>query len=77
MKRKDALKRMRGLAPQIEEHLDKICNDPSSRDVPHWVKEIESWIRQIESLLPYVGERTAEYWGRRIEGWRRGVGQLT
>jgi hypothetical protein len=70
MTRKDALKRLHGLAPQVEEHLEKIRNHPSGRDVPHWVKEIESWIWQMEAALPYVGKKTAGDWSRRIKGWK-------
>ncbi len=74
MKRKGALKRIDGLAPQVEGHLDKIRDNPASRDVPHWVREVESWIRQIEAMLPSVGQKTAEYLARRIEWWRGRLG---
>jgi hypothetical protein len=70
MNRKDALKRINGLAPQIEKHLAKIADDPDSRDVPHRVKEIHSWITHIEQLLPDVGDRTSQEWQRRIAGWK-------
>jgi len=74
MNRKDALKRANGLAPQIEEHLDKIGDNPASRDVPHWMREVRAWIGQIEAMLPHLGQKTAEDWARRIEGWRARIG---
>jgi hypothetical protein len=74
MKRKGALKRLQGLAPIVEAHLDKIRDNPSSRDVPHWTHEIVEWMRQMEALFPDVGQRTAEDWMRRIEDWKRRLG---
>ena len=69
MRRKDALRRLNGLSPQVEEHLGKIRDNPSGPDVPHWVTEIENWIRQMEAVLPYVGDKTAAEWTARIEQW--------
>jgi hypothetical protein len=74
MNRKDALKRLNGLAPQVEQHLDKIRDNLSSQDVPHWTREVEGWIRQIETMLPDIGQRTADDWVRRIEGWKKRLG---
>ncbi len=74
MTRKRALKRLDGLAPRVEEHLEKIHAEPSSGDVPHWVKEVESWIRQMEEMLPHVGQKTAEEWAHRIDAWKRQLG---
>jgi hypothetical protein len=74
MNRKNALKRLNGLAPQIEKHLGKIAADPDSRDVPHWVKEIRAWIGQIEHALPHVGDKTAQEWQPRIAGWKAKLG---
>lgn len=74
MNRKDALKRLNGLAPQVEEHLAKIAADPNSRDASHWVKEINSWIRQMERILPDTGDKTAEEWRAQIAGWKDQLG---
>jgi hypothetical protein len=62
------------LAPQIEEHLAKIEADPQSRDVPHWVKEINSWIGQMERIIPDTGDKTAEQWRARIDEWKARLG---
>ncbi len=74
MNRKRALKRLDGLAPVVEEHLDKIRNNPASQDVPHWTREVEGWICQIEALLPHLGQKTADGWASRIEGWKQRLG---
>jgi hypothetical protein len=68
--RKEALKRLNGLAPRIEEHLLKIANNPGSRDIPHWRGEITHWFKQMERLLPHVGGKTAGEWLARIAGWK-------
>jgi hypothetical protein len=70
MNRKDTLKRINGLTPQIGKHLAKIADDPDGRDVPHWIKEVQSWIAQIEHVLPDVGDRTSKEWQQRIAGWK-------
>ncbi len=77
MNRKRALKRLNGLAPRVEEHLDKIRDNPSSRDMPHWVAEVEAWVREIEAMFPHLGQKTADDWARRIEGWKRRLGGRT
>jgi phage shock protein PspC (stress-responsive transcriptional regulator) len=74
MSRKDALKRLNGLSPRVEEHLQKIANNPGSRDIPHWKGEAENWIRQMENVLPHVGEKTAAEWAARIAEWRARLG---
>jgi hypothetical protein len=68
--RKDALRRLEGLAPRVEEHLSKIAVEPTSRDVPHWTKEIDSWIKQMEELATHVGKRTSALWLARIAKWK-------
>jgi predicted flap endonuclease-1-like 5' DNA nuclease len=75
MSRKDALKRLKGLAPRIEEHLQKIANYPGSRDISHWTRETENWIRQMEDMLPHVGDKTAAEWADRITEWKARLGR--
>jgi len=75
MSRKDALKRLNGLTPKIEEHLQKIANDPMSRDLPHWTREVENWIRQMEKVLPYIGDKTAAEWAARIAEWKARIAE--
>ena len=74
MTRKRALKRLQGLAPQVEAHLEKIRQNPTSREAPHWRKEADVWIQQMENMLPYVGRNTREEWEQRIENWRHETG---
>jgi hypothetical protein len=74
MSRKDALKRFNGLAPRVEEHLQKIANNPASRDVPHWIGEINHWIERMEDLLPHAGDKTAAQWAARIAEWKARLG---
>jgi hypothetical protein len=68
--RKDALRRLNGLSPGVEDHLQKIANNPGSRDIPHWTAEAENGIGQMEKMLPHVGDRTAAEWAARIAEWR-------
>ncbi|OYV81877.1 MAG: hypothetical protein B7Z73_17600 [Planctomycetia bacterium 21-64-5] len=70
MTRKDALKRLTGLAPRVDDHLERLAANPTSRDRPHWTGEIRNWIRQMEALLPAVGGKTAEKWRARIAEWK-------
>ena len=74
MSRKDALKRLNGLSSNVEEHLAKIANNPASRDVPHWTKEINSWIKQMEDVLPHVGDKTSAEWLAKIAEWKAKLG---
>jgi len=74
MPRKAALKRLAGLAPQVEAHLAKIEQAPTSLSVPHWRKEVDNWLRHMEVLLPHVGARTAADWEVRIAEWRARLG---
>ena len=74
MNRKDALRRLNGLAPQVEAHLDKIESTPTSRDVPHWKKEIGAWLNQMERIVPDVGDKTAAEWQAKIDGWKTRLG---
>jgi hypothetical protein len=74
MNRKKALRRLNGLASQIEEHLAKIADAPGSQDLPHWVWEVRSWIGQVEQVLPNVGKKTSQEWQRRIDEWKDKLG---
>jgi hypothetical protein len=75
MNRKRALKRLDGLAPRVEEHLGKIADDRESRDLHHWISEVNSWIEQMEDLLPAVGNKSAAKWRTRIAGWKVQLGE--
>jgi hypothetical protein len=75
MSRKDALKRLNGLGPRVEEHLGKIANNPGSRDIPHWTGEIDTWIKQMEDVLPHVGDKTAAEWAAKIAEWKARLGR--
>jgi poly(3-hydroxyalkanoate) synthetase len=72
--RRDALKRLEGLALVVEGHLDKIVNQPRSSSVRHWRHEVETWIEQVEAVLPAVGKKTAETWHARIRRWNEIIG---
>jgi hypothetical protein len=70
MSRKDALKRLNGLAPQVEKHLDSIGQYPSHTSVAHWRNEASSWLKKTEDALPHVGKKTAAEWQARLEGYK-------
>ena len=72
--RKDALKRLGGLERQVETHLQKISENPTSESVAHWKAEVRAWIEQIERLLSSVGEKTAADWAARIAVWKAVLG---
>lgn len=74
LSRKQAIKRMLGMLPQIEEHLAKLAADPANSACRHWLQETNGWINQIETMLPAVGTKTAEEWQGRIEEWRQRLG---
>jgi RHS repeat-associated protein len=42
-------KQCRTLEKRIQEHLDKIKNDPTSRDAKHWQDEIDNWRRLVDA----------------------------
>jgi uncharacterized protein YaaR (DUF327 family) len=67
--RKNALKRLRGLAPRILQHLEYLADDPESQDVSHWKHEIRNWITQMEEVLHAVGEKTGAQWREQINTW--------
>ena len=67
--RKDALRRLAGLAPRIVEHLEYLTEQPDSRDVSHWKHEIRNWIAQMEEVLHAVGKKTEAKWREQINAW--------
>jgi Domain of unknown function (DUF4157) len=73
--RQQALNRMQGLTPRIEEHLAKIAADPRSQAVSHWRTEIHAWLGEIERLIPHVGKKTGAEWRSIVAEWRRRLGE--
>jgi hypothetical protein len=67
--RKDALTRLRGLAPRVLEHLQYIADNPKSQDVSHWKHESRNWITQMEEVLHAVREKTRAQWREQINAW--------
>lgn len=68
--RKAALRRLNGLVPQLETHLEKLDAEPNCEAVDHWKAEIESFLSGMEDMLPHVGQQTAKIWAERIAEWR-------
>jgi hypothetical protein len=48
MKDSSLRKTIKSLEENIQEHLDKIANNPASRDVPHWQSEIRTFQEQLD-----------------------------
>jgi hypothetical protein len=72
--RKQALKKLEGLRPQVEQHLGKMEAEPDSPSVDHWREEVRTWLRDMERALPHVGQKTAEEWARQIDALRQRLG---
>jgi hypothetical protein len=70
LSRKDALKRLRGLAPAVEKHLAKVASNPGHSSLAHWKTEIRQWLLQMEDSLPHVGKKTAAEWKARLETYK-------
>ncbi len=51
MKDSSLRRTIRSLDDNIEEHLDNIANNPTSRDVPHWQSEIRTFEEQLRLAL--------------------------
>jgi len=68
--RKHALKRLRALERNVEEHMQKITDQPGSSATLHWKTELRSWLLQMESLVPRVGARTSADWSTKIAAWK-------
>jgi RHS repeat-associated protein len=72
--RQQSLKRIEGLASQVQEHLRKIAADPASKAVPHWQREVRAFVGEIERLIPNVGKKTGADWTERVAAWLREIG---
>lgn len=72
--RRDALKRLQGLAPRVTEHLEQLAADPESWDVPHWRGEVRTWLDQMREILPHVGKKTGQEWAAKLAGWEAQLG---
>ena len=68
--RKDALKRLNGLALRVREHLHFLEEEPDSQDAAHWRGETRSWLDQMEAMLVHVGKTTGAHWAEKIAQWR-------
>lgn len=75
--RKRALLRLNGLLPRVREHLDKLREHPSDREVNHCRAEVRVWLRQMSDVLDAVGENTAAGWRTVIEGCYAELGEGT
>jgi hypothetical protein len=75
MKRKDALKRLRGLASQVKYHLEKMAANPKTREFPKWKREVRGWLMQMEELLHLIGKKTATEWVDIIAIWKNEMEQ--
>jgi hypothetical protein len=72
--RKEALKTMNGLVPQVERHLAKIATQPGHSSIPHWRHEVRIWLQQMQKVLPHVGKKTAAAWQERIQEYEAALG---
>jgi hypothetical protein len=70
IRRKDALKHMRGFALRVQIHLEKIAANPDHPSIRHWKREIRGWLMQMEELLPQIGKKTGSEWATAISIWR-------
>lgn len=74
--RKDALRRLSGLVPELEKHLKKIATEPNCPAAEHWKYEIENFLELMEEMLPHVGHKTSKDWADRIVLWRQALAEL-
>jgi hypothetical protein len=64
------MKRQEGLALRVEEHLQKIAQNPGTRDVTHWRTEVDTWLNDMEAVLQHTGKKISVEWQERIQQWR-------
>ncbi|HWE35408.1 MAG TPA: hypothetical protein VG406_02465 [Isosphaeraceae bacterium] len=74
IRREKALGRMKGLAARIEEHLDKLANEPENLAAEHWRFETVNRIAQVEALNRHVGAKTGADWEQKITAWKIAIG---
>ena len=72
--RKEALKHLRGHLECVQEHLEKIAERPTDREVTHWKREVRGWLRTMEEYLPHVGTKTAAKWQAHFDACRTTLG---
>jgi hypothetical protein len=65
--RKDALKRLGSLLPEIDKHIQALTSEPKNTAVAHWKHECRNWLIQIEEMLPHVGKKTSAKWRAIVE----------
>ena len=65
--RKDALRRLRSLLPEVDKHLNSIASEPDATWVGHWMHEARNWLQQMEAMLNHVGKKTSAEWRAIIE----------
>lgn len=68
--RRNALKRLNGLAIRVQGHLQKLADTPDSPAAMHWIHETRNWLSQMERVLSQLGKRTSERWARQIANWK-------
>jgi len=67
------MKRLQGLAAQVEQHVAKLNANPSSSARHHWIAEVKSWIVQMKEMIPTVGRKTGAAWNGRISTWEKQI----
>lgn len=72
--RKDALKRLAGLAKQVELHLAILAANPGDPSRAHHESELRNWMRSMEDVLQHVGIKTAAQWQTRIKAYKANLG---
>lgn len=74
LSRKDALRRLEGLRPQVEKHVNKLLKATDGPDANHWRSEIVGWLDEMERLASFTGRKTAASWFEIIGHWRKRLG---
>lgn len=50
LSRSDAMDRCISLGKKFIEHFDKIYKNPKSRDVNHWINEMNAWFQKVKEI---------------------------